>query len=87
MNKEDLLDIICQSQSDYDIINNAYNYIDKLEKENKKLKDYKSRNKKAIEHIEEILPGMDVKYSDVIKLKDTFWGKDLLEVLKGEKNE
>lgn len=39
MNKEELKDIVCQSASDYDILDNAYDYIEKLEKENEKLKE------------------------------------------------
>lgn len=39
MNKEELNDIVCQSSSDYEILDNAYDYIEKLEKENKQLKD------------------------------------------------
>lgn len=37
--KEELNDIVCQSSSDYEILDNAYDYIEKLEKENKQLKD------------------------------------------------
>jgi hypothetical protein len=36
--KEKLNDIVCESSSDYDILNEVYNYIEKLERENKKLK-------------------------------------------------
>ena len=32
MNKENLKDIVCQSSSDYEILDNIYNYIEKLEK-------------------------------------------------------
>lgn len=39
MNKEELNDIVCQSSSDYETLDNAYNYIDKLEQENKKYKE------------------------------------------------
>ena len=39
MNKEELTNIVCQSTSDYDILNNAYDYIEKLEEENKQLKE------------------------------------------------
>lgn len=38
MNKEELNNIICECNKDYEILNEAYNYIEKLEKENKKLK-------------------------------------------------
>lgn len=35
--KEELNDIVCQSSSDYEILDNAYDYIEKLEQENKSL--------------------------------------------------
>lgn len=39
MNKEKLNDIICESSSDYDILNNAYTYIESLEQQCKKQKE------------------------------------------------
>ena len=39
MNKEKLNDIICESSSDYDILNDAYNYIESLEQKCKKQKE------------------------------------------------
>ena len=39
MNKEKLNDIICESSSDYDILNDAYNYIENLEQKCKKQKE------------------------------------------------
>ena len=36
MNKEKLNDIICESSSDYEILNNAYDYIENLEQQCKK---------------------------------------------------
>ena len=39
MNKEKLNDIICESTSDYDILNDAYNYIENLEQKCKKQKE------------------------------------------------
>lgn len=39
MNKEKLNDIICESSSDYDILNDAYNYIENLEQQCKKQKE------------------------------------------------
>ena len=39
MDKEKLNDIICESSSDYDILNNAYNYIESLEQQCKKQKE------------------------------------------------
>lgn len=39
MNKEKLNDIICESSSDYDILDDAYNYIESLEQKCKKQKE------------------------------------------------
>ena len=39
MKKEKLNDIICESTSDYDILNDAYNYIENLEQKCKKQKE------------------------------------------------
>lgn len=39
MDKEKLNDIICESSSDYDILNDAYNYIENLEQQSKKQKE------------------------------------------------
>lgn len=39
MDKEKLNDIICESSSDYDILNDAYNYIENLETQLKKQKE------------------------------------------------
>lgn len=39
MDKEKLNDIICKSSSDYDILNDAYNYIENLEQQSKKQKE------------------------------------------------
>ena len=50
MNKEKLNDIICESSSDYDILDDAYNYIESLEQQCKKQKEI---NQKAIEYIKE----------------------------------
>lgn len=52
MNKEKLNDIICESSSDYDILNDAYNYIENLEQKCKKQKEVID---KAIENEEEIM--------------------------------
>lgn len=38
MDKEKLNDIICESSSDYDVLNDAYNYIENLEQQCKKQK-------------------------------------------------
>lgn len=39
MDKEKLKDIVCESSSDYDVLNNAYNYIENLEQQCKKQKE------------------------------------------------
>ena len=39
MDKEKLNDIICQSSSDYEILNDAYDYIENLEKQCEKQKE------------------------------------------------
>lgn len=39
MDKEKLNDIICESSSDYDILNDSYNYIESLEQRVKKQKE------------------------------------------------
>ena len=39
MNKEKLNDIICESSSDHDILNDTYNYIENLEQQCKKQKE------------------------------------------------
>lgn len=39
MDKENLDDIICQNSSDYKILNDAYNYIENLEKQCEKQKE------------------------------------------------
>ena len=39
MDKEKLNDIVCESSSDYDILNDTYNYIEKLEQQCKKQKE------------------------------------------------
>ena len=49
MNKEKLNDIVCESSSDYAVLNDAYNYIEDLEQQVKKQKEVID---KAIEYIE-----------------------------------
>lgn len=39
MDKEQLNDIMCQSSSDYEVLNNVYDYIEKLEQQCKKQKE------------------------------------------------
>jgi len=49
MNKKKLNDIICQSSSDYKILDNAYNYIEELEQQVKKQKEVIDKIEKYIE--------------------------------------
>ena len=39
MNKEELNNVVCECANDYEILNCAYDYIEKLEEDNKQLKD------------------------------------------------
>ena len=50
MNKEKLNDIICQSSSDYEILNNAYDYIENLEKQCEKQKEVIDKAIKCIDY-------------------------------------
>lgn len=47
--KEKLNDIICQSSSDYKILDNAYNYIEELEQQVKKQKELINNIKKCFD--------------------------------------
>lgn len=40
MNKEELKEVACVGSSDYEILDNAYDYIDKLESNWKELKEW-----------------------------------------------
>lgn len=73
MNKEKLNDIVCESSSDYAVLNDAYNYIEDLEQQVKK-------QKKVIDKTIELINRMDkeceeegcsfVNLIEVIKIKD-----------------
>lgn len=80
MNKEKLNDIVCESSSDYAVLNDAYNYIEDLEQQVKKQKEVID---KAIELTNDfafkILTDNRIMY---IRLKDLEQGKDLLDILK-----
>ena len=54
MNKEKLNDIICESSSDYDILNDAYNYIENLEQQCKKQKEVIDKVMNLIKKIRKI---------------------------------
>ena len=84
MDKEKLNDIICQSSSDYEILNNAYNYIENLEKQCEKQKEVID---KAIEYINHFSKESEVKIYGLPKCK-IFIGdiEELLEILEEGKN-
>ena len=76
MNKEKLNDIICESSSDYDILNDAYNYIENLEQKCKKYKE-------AIEKIKTRYCdyyGTTKEVNDNYVLRSVL--KEILEILK-----
>ena len=50
MDKEKLNDIVCESSSDYAVLNNAYNYIENLEQQCKKQKEVIDKVNKLINH-------------------------------------
>lgn len=53
--KEKLNDIVCQSSSDYEIIDNAYDYIEKLEQKNKSLQSQLKAKEEVIKKFEKYL--------------------------------
>lgn len=53
--KEELNDIVCQSSSDYEILDNAYDYIEKLEQENKSLQSQLKAKEEVIKKFEKYL--------------------------------
>ena len=64
MNKEELNDIVCQSSSDYKILDNAYDYIEKLEQENKSLQSQLKAKEALIKKIENIFDDTNNSFSD-----------------------
>ena len=48
MDKEKLNDIVCESSSDYAVLNNAYNYIENLEQKVKQQKEVIDKVRSAI---------------------------------------
>lgn len=75
MDKEKLNDIICESSSDYDVLNDAYNYIENLEQKCKK-------QKKAIDKAVLELVNIDGDLSNS-QLSDRIC--NLIDILKKEK--
>ena len=66
MDKEKLNDITCESSGDYDILNDAYNYIESLEQRVKKQKEVIDRKKYLLK---EQATELKELYSEVDKLQ------------------
>ena len=75
MNKEKLNDIICESSSDYDILNDAYNYIENLEQKCKKQKE-------VIDNTIDYLNNNICYVGEKITIKPYTDLKELLDILK-----
>lgn len=71
MDKEKLNDIVCESSSDYTVLNDAYNYIEHLEQQCKKQKE-------VVDKLNDLLSD---EFLEVIG-RDT-----LLDILKEGKND
>ena len=56
MNKEKLNDVMCESSSDYDILNDAYNYIEYLEQQCKKQKEIIAKAEKILNECKLLMP-------------------------------
>ena len=72
MNKEELNDIVCQSSSDYEILDNAYDYIEKLEQENKSLQS-------QLKAKEEVIKLCHYTNLQLLKAEDNLNKKDKLD--------
>lgn len=59
MDKEKLNDIVCESSSDYAVLNDAYNYIEDLEQQCKKQKEVIDR----LIELNQIINNSDYVYS------------------------
>lgn len=85
MDKEKLNDIVCESSSDYDVLNDIYNYIDNLEQQVDKQKEVIDKINKLINYY---LKNTDESGSYVET--NTGWKlipeilKELEDILKGE---
>ena len=95
MNKEKLNDIICESSSDYNILNDVYNYIESLEHQVKKQKEVIDKINNYIDNYDVFkvfsFPLMkkweenQVKSSIDYEFKTSLI-KDLKDILKGDSN-
>ena len=81
MDKEKLNDIICDSSSDYDILNNAYTYIENLEQQCKKQQEVID---KIYEFIKELYDNTDDTTCYEIDRNRKI---ELLDILNEGKNE
>lgn len=82
MDKEKLNDIVCESSSDYDVLNNAYNYIENLEQQCKKQKKVIDEAIKYIEKCLEQTPTENrEKTDDILDMEYKY----ILDILKKEK--
>lgn len=83
MDKEKLNDIVCESSSDYAVLNDAYNYIEDLEQQCKKQKEVIDRIDKYIK--ENIYSYYDSKGEKCIEetiFERSANPKELLDILK-----
>lgn len=78
MDKEKLNDIVCEASSDYDILNDAYNYIEKLEQQCEKQKDIIDE---ARECIKNFLCSEDYINADGDAITNNYY-EDTLDILK-----
>lgn len=85
--KDKLNDIVCQSSCDYEILNDVYNYIERIEKENQQLK-------KQLEQKDNIINKAREYVNDNVYIEDNGCGLrwweiadkgELLEILDIEK--
>lgn len=72
MDKEKLNDIVCESSSDYDILNDTYNYIENLEQQCKKQKEVIDKAIKLIEKTKErrYLLLQEIEVLDILENKE-----------------
>lgn len=80
MNKEELNNIVCQSSSDYNILDEAINYIDNLEKEKENLIKYIEKRNNEYNDILNRFNGY--QQGDLpIHYYRIMWEKDLCELI------
>lgn len=83
MDKEKLNDIVCESSSDYAVLNDAYNYIEDLEQQCKKQKEVIDRIDKYIkENIYSYYDSKGEKCIEETVFERSANPKELLDILK-----